>query len=90
MKQKEGMCVGCGDWTTSTIECNCTRAVFACAASCESEARLRCGTCREREERHTVYSCLDFRGDPETGRDMGGCLPAAAPVGAWGPPHTAV
>ena len=84
MEQEEGLCVGCGDVTTDTIDCNCTQAVFACGSCCESDAPLRCGTCREREGR-LVYACLDFRDDPESGRDMGGCLPVAAPVGAWGP-----
>ena len=83
-QQEVGCCVGCSKDTTDTIECNCTRAVFACAPCCESDAPLRCAACRERERR-TVYPCLDFRGDPEAGRDMGGCLPVAAPVGAWGP-----
>ena len=85
MEQEEGLCVGCGEFTTDTIECNCMRVVFACAACCDSDALLRCATCRERQ-RSAVYPCLDFRGDPEAGRDMGGCLPVAALVGAWGPP----
>ena len=91
MEQEEGLCVGCNDVTTDTIECNCTRAIFACAGCCEigTAVRLRCATCRE-WERRTVYPCLDFRGDPEAGRDMGGCLPVAAPVGAWGSPQRAV
>ena len=91
MEQEEGLCVGCNDLTTDTIECNCTRAIFACEGCCEigTTLRLRYATCRERERR-TVYPCLDFRGDPEAGRDMGGCLPVAAPVVAWGPPYRAV
>ena len=88
MEQEEGLCVGCHDVTTDTIQCNCTRAVFACGSCCQSDAPLRCATCRERERR-TVYPCLDFRDDPEPGRDMGGGLPVAAPVGAWGPPYRA-
>ena len=86
MAQEEGLCVGCGEFTTDTIQCNCTQAVFACGSCCDSDASLRCATCREQEQRQTVYPCLDFRGDPEAGRDMGGCLPVAAPVGAWGLP----
>ena len=81
MKQEEGLCVGCGEVTTDTTECNCTQAVFACGSCCESDVPLRCGTCREREGR-LVYACLDFRGDPESGRDMGGRLPVVVPVGA--------
>ena len=90
MKHVEGTCVGCNDVTTDTTECNCTRAVYACGACCELDAPLRCATCREREQRQAVYPCLDFRGDPEAGGDMGGLLPVAAPVGAWGPPYRAV
>jgi len=89
MKPVEGPCVGCNELTTDTIQCNCTQAVFACTACCESDAPLRCGTCRERERR-AVYGCRDFREDPEPGRDMGGGLPVVAPVGAWGPPYRAV
>ena len=89
MKHVEGHCVGCGEVTTSTIECNCTQAIFACAACCDSGASLRCATCRERQRR-AVYACRDYREDPEPGRDMGGCLSAVAPVGAWGPPYRAV
>ena len=89
MEQEEGLCVGCGEFTTNTIECNCTQAVFACGSCCDSDAPLRCATCRERECR-LVYACLEFRGDPEPGRDMGGCLPVVAPVGAWGPLYRAV
>jgi len=90
MEQEEGLCVGCGELTTNTVDCNCGRAVFACAACCDSDASLRCTTCRERGQRQAVYPCLDFRGDPEAGRDMGGCLPVAGVVGAWGPPYSAV
>ena len=86
MKQDEGRCVGCGEDTIHTVDCNCTRAVFACGACCDSDALVRCAACRQRERRQAVYPCLDFRGDPEPGRDMGGCLPVAAVVGAWGPP----
>ena len=89
MKHVEGRCVGCGEITTDTTQCNCTQAVFACAACCDSEAALRCGVCRERECR-AVYACRDFGDNLEPGRDMGGCLPVAAPVGAWGPPCRAV
>ena len=86
MEHVEGLCVGCGEYTANIVDCNCTRAVLACAACCESDALVRCATCREREGRQAVYPCLDFRGDPECSRDMGGCLPVAAVVGAWGPP----
>ena len=88
MEHEEGRCVGCGKFTTNTIECNCTQGIFACEDCCEigPTLRLRCATCRERERR-LMYACLEFRGDPEPGRDMGGCLPVAAPVGAWGPPY---
>ena len=89
MEQEEGLCVGCGEFTANAIECTCTRAVFACGSCCDSDAPLRCAACRERQRR-TVYPCLDFRDDPEAGRDMGGGLPVAAPVGAWGPPYRAV
>ena len=89
MKHAEGLCVGCNELTTDTIECNCTQVVYACAACCDSDAPLRCGTCRDRERR-AVYPCLDFRGDLEVGGDMGGRLPVAAPVGTWGPPYRAV
>ena len=89
MKQVEGSCVGCNDDTTDTTECNCTRAVFACGSCRDSDVPLRCATCREQEQRQAVYPCLDFRGDPEAGRDMGGLLSVAAPVGAWGPPYRA-
>lgn len=90
-EQEVGSCVGCGEETERTIECNCTRAIFACEGCCEigTTLRLRCATCRE-WERRCVYPCLDFRDDPEPGRDMGGGLPVAAPVGAWGPPYRAV
>ena len=87
--EQEGLCVGCGEFTTNTIECNCTRAVFACGPCCESDAPVRCATCREWQQCQAVYPCLDYRDDPEPGRDMGGCLPVAAPVGAWGPPYRA-
>ena len=86
MEHVEGLCVGCGEYTANTVDCNCTRAVLACVACCESDALVRCATCCERERRQAVYPCLDFRGDPESGRDMGGCLPVAAVVDAWGPP----
>ena len=86
MKQEEGPCVGCNDLRTDTIECNCTRAVFACAPCCESDVPLRCSKCRGRQQRQAVYPCLDFRGDPEFGMDMGGLLPVAAPIDAWGSP----
>ena len=89
MDHEEGLCVGCGEITTDTIECNCTQAIFACAACCDSEAVLRCGVCRERECR-AVYACRDFGEDLEPGKDTGGCLPVAALVGAWGPPCRAV
>ena len=46
MDHEEGLCVGCGEVTTDTIECNCTQAIFACAACCDSEASLRCGVPR--------------------------------------------
>ena len=90
MEQEEGLCVGCGEFTANAIECNCTRAIFACEGCCKigTTLRLRCAACRERERR-TVYPCLDYRDDPELGRDMGGGLPVAAPVGAWGPPYRA-
>ena len=87
MKQVEGSCVGCNDVTTDTTEGNRTRAVYACGACCDSDAPLRRTTGRELEQRQAVYPCLDFRGDPEAGRDMGGCLPVAAPGDAWGPPY---
>ena len=88
MKHVEGLCVGCGEITTDTIQCNCTQAVFACAACCDSEASLRCGVPRAGAPSRV---CLPgFREDPEPGRDMGGCLPVAAPVGAWGSPCRAV
>ena len=80
--QEVGRCVGCSNETTDTIECNCTQDIFACGSCREARASLRCTTCREREHR-TVYPCLDFRDDPDLRRDMGGCLPVAAPVGAW-------
>ena len=80
-QQEAGPCVGCMEPTTDTIECNCTQDIFACVSCRESWASLRCSTCREREQR-TVYPCLDFRDDPEQGRDMCGWLPAAAPTGA--------
>ena len=48
MEHEEGLCVGCSDVTTNTVDCNCTRAVFACGSCCESDAPLRCATCRER------------------------------------------
>ena len=86
MEHEEGLCVGCGHITTSTVDCNCTRAVFACGSCCDSDASLRCTTCHEQGQRQAVYPCLDFRGDPEADRGMGGCLPVAAVVGAWGPP----
>ena len=91
-EQEVGSCVGCGEETGRTIECNCTRSIFACAGCGEigTTLRLRCAACREREQRQAVYPCVDFRGDPESGRDMGGCLPVVAPVGAWGPPYRAV
>ena len=85
MKQEEGLCVGCNEITTDTMECNCTRAVFACGSCCARDAPLGCATCRERHQRQAVYPCLDFRGDPESGMYMGGLLPVAAPTGAWGP-----
>ena len=87
-QQEVRPCVGCTEKTTDTIECNCTRAVFACALCRDSECALRCSTCRDRSLR-TAYGCLDFRDDPEPGRDMGGRLPASAVVGAWGPPYRA-
>ena len=80
--QEVGRCVGCSKETTDTIECNCTRDIFACGSCCESRASLRCKACREREQR-IVYPCLDFRDDPETGRGTGDWLPVAAPSGAW-------
>ena len=89
-EQEVGSCVGCGEETGRTIECNCTQAIFACEGCCEIGAtqRLRCATCREwerrRAERESEYACRDFGDDPEPGRDMGGRLPVAAPVGAWG------
>ena len=86
MNQDEGPCVGCGEDTTHTVDCNCARAVFACGACCGSDAVARCAACRERQQRFAVYPCLDFRGDPEGGGDAGGWLPAAAVAGAWGPP----
>lgn len=86
MEQEEGLCVGCNDVTTDTIECDCTREVFACGVCCGSDALVRCAACRERDQRFGVYPCLEFRGDPETGGDTDGCLPAAAVAGAWGPP----
>ena len=85
MNLQEGPCVGCSEFTTDTTACNCAQAVFACAACGDSAAPLRCGACREREP-WAAYPCLDFRGDPEAGGDMGGFLPAAAPVGARGSP----
>ena len=90
MNHAEGPCVGCNDVTTNAIECNCTRAVLACGSCCESDAPVRCAACRERQQRFAAYPCLDFRGDPEPGRDRGGCLPVSAVVGAWGPPSRAV
>ena len=82
MNQMEGPCVGCMEQTTDTIECDGTQEIFACGVCCESRASLRCAACREREHR-TLYPCLDFRDDPETGRDTGGCLPAATSIGTW-------
>ena len=87
-QQEVGCCVGCSKDTTDTIECNCTRAVFACGSCCDSDAALRCNTCRDRQRR-TAYGCLDFREDPEPGSDVGGRLPVAAVLGAWGPPYRA-
>ena len=85
MKYVEGFCVGCNEITTDTIECNCRQAVSACESCCQTDAPLRCATCRERRQRLAMYPCVDFRGDPESGRDIGSLLPVAAPVGAWGP-----
>ena len=79
MDHEEGLCVGCGEVTTDTTECNCTQAVFACAACCDSEAALRCQTCRERERR-AVYGCRDYRGRPGT-RQGHGRLPARRGAG---------
>ena len=79
MDHEEGLCVGCGEITTDTIECNCTQAVFACAACCDSEAALRCGVCRERECR-AVYACRGLRGRPGT-RQGHGRLPARGGAG---------
>jgi len=90
MEHEEGLCAGCGNITASTVDCDCARAVFACGSSGDSDASLRCATCRERAQRQAVYPCLDFRGDPEAGRGMGGCLPVGSVVGAWGPPYRAV
>ena len=59
---------------------------IACGSCCESDTPLRCAACRKRQQRHAVYPCLDFRGDPESGMDMGGLLPVAAPIDAWGSP----
>ena len=81
-QQEAGPCVGCMEETTDTIECNCTQDIFACDSCCESRALLRCKACREREHR-AVYPCLEFREDPDLLRDTGGCLPVAAPIGAW-------
>ena len=81
-QQEVGCCVGCSNETTDTIECNCTRDIFACGSCRESRASLRCKDCRGREHR-TVYPCLDFRDDPDVGGGAGGWLPVAAPVSAW-------
>ena len=81
-QQEAGPCVGCMEQTTETIECNCTQDNSACVSCHESRASLRCTTCREREHR-AVYACLDFRDDPELGRDTGVCLPVAEPTCAW-------
>ena len=90
MNHLEGLCVACDEFTTNAIDCNCARAVSACAACCESDAAVECATCRERRQRIAAYPCLDFRGDPEPGRDLGGSVPVSAVVGAWGPPYEAV
>ena len=88
MMQEKGLCVGCNDITTNAIECDCARAVSDCAACCESDAPVRYAACRERRQRFAVYPCLDFRADPGTGGDAGGCMSAV--VGAWGSPYEAV
>ena len=80
--QEVGRCVGCSKETTDTIECNCTRDIFACDSCRESRASFRCQVCRGHEHR-SVYPCLDFRDDPDSGRGMGGWLPVAAPAGEW-------
>ena len=90
MNHLEGPCVGCNDVTTNAIECNCARAVLACAACCESDVPVRCAACRQRRQRFAAYPCLDFRGDPEPGGYTGGCVAVSAVVGAWGPPSRAV
>ena len=82
MNHLEGPCVGCNTVTTETIESSCTQDIFACESRNESWASLRCTTCREREQL-TVYACLDFQHDPEFGRDTGGWLPVAEPIGGW-------
>jgi len=89
MDGMKGSCVGCGEITANAIECDCTQGMAACGACCETDAPLRCAGCRRRQ-RQSVYPCLDYRDDRASGRDMGGCLPVAAPVGAWGLPCRAV
>ena len=86
MDKEEGLCVGCGEFTTSTVDCDCARTVSACGSCRTSDTPWRCGAYRERERRQAVYPCLDFRGDPESGGDTGGCLLAASPAGARGSP----
>ena len=54
----------------------CLRGVLRIGCPC-----ALCGACRERQQRFAAYPCLDFRGDPETGGDLGGCLSAAS----WAP-----
>lgn len=90
---EEGICVGCGDECLDTIECNCTQEIYACEECRDSDITLVCGVCRDRAQRVvplSSYACRDFQ-DDEAGadRDMGGRLPATAPVGAWGPPYRA-
>ena len=87
MDDLKGSCVGCGETTTNANACDCTRGTAACAACREAGVTLRCAGCRLR--RQSAYPCLDYRDDPASGGDMGGCLPVAAPVGAWGLQHRA-
>ena len=91
---EEGICVGCGCECLDTVECRCGREeIDACEACRESNITLVCGTCRDRAQRVvplSSYPCRDFQED-EVGveRDLGGGLPATAPVGAWGAPYRA-
>lgn len=60
----DGICVGCGLQTLNQVECLCTQEVNACEACCKSDVPLRCGTCRDWEQRVVPvasYPCRDFQ-----------------------------